>query len=72
MKAALTFACINLKKLAWKMGENYSHPDSFVSLFQSLMSFEKMTKQDGLSFCLLKPSCLRSETGWNTAGFILL
>ena len=39
MKAALTFSCINLKKLARKMGGSPSHPGQFKRLLHLLIGY---------------------------------
>ena len=52
MKAALTFSCINLKKLARKMGGNPSHPGQFKHLLHLLLGYLDMqNKMVSASVC---------------------
>ena len=50
MKAALTFTCINLKKLARIMGENPSHSGQFMHILQSVLEFLDILNKEVSAF----------------------
>ena len=50
MKAALTFTCINLKKLARIMGGNPSHSGQFMHILQSVLEFLDILNKEVSAF----------------------
>ena len=50
MKAALTFTCINLKKLARVMGGNPSHSGQFMHILQSVLEFLDILNKEVSAF----------------------